>query len=185
MILRRMRLDRGWSQEQLSELSGVSTRTIQRLENGRKASLESLKCLAAVFETEITHLQKEPEMTPDQTSEPLSSDDRAALSKMKEWMQYDDDGYIIDPSLNDAEREALKQVRKLRGFYGHLAAYIAVVLTLLFINLLTSPGYLWFIWTALGWGVGLVIHAVRIFNVVPFLGADWEKKQVEKRLRRK
>lgn len=180
MALRKMRLARGWSQEQLAELSGVSTRTIQRLENGRKASLESLKCLAAVFETEIDHLQKEPDMIP----EPLTTEDREAISKMKEWMQYDDDGYIIDPSLSAVEREALKQVRELRTFYTHFAVYIGTSMMLIIINLMTSTEYLWFFWPLLGWGIGLGLHAFRVFSAVPLLGADWERKEMEKRLRK-
>ncbi len=51
MIIRKLRLQRGWSQEQLAELSGLSIRTIQRIERGQKPGLESLKSLAAVFET--------------------------------------------------------------------------------------------------------------------------------------
>ncbi|MCW9029587.1 MAG: helix-turn-helix domain-containing protein, partial [Kangiella sp.] len=46
-------------QEQLATLSGLSIRTIQRIESGNRASLESLKSLAAVFETDIETLQKE------------------------------------------------------------------------------------------------------------------------------
>ncbi len=63
MIIRKLRLQRGWSQEQLAELSGLSIRTIQRVERGQKPGLESLKSLAAVFETTITELQQEPKMS--------------------------------------------------------------------------------------------------------------------------
>ena len=48
-LIHKLRLQRGWSQEQLAELSGLSVRTIQRIERGQSASVESLKCLAAVF----------------------------------------------------------------------------------------------------------------------------------------
>ena len=51
--IKEMRLDRHWSQDQLSEMSGLSIRTIQRIENGENAGLESLKSLAAVFEINI------------------------------------------------------------------------------------------------------------------------------------
>jgi len=51
--IKKMRLDRHWSQGQLAEMSGLSIRTIQRIENGENAGLESLKSLAAVFETNI------------------------------------------------------------------------------------------------------------------------------------
>lgn len=38
MIIRKLRLQRGWSQEQLAELTGLSTRTIQRIERGQPCS---------------------------------------------------------------------------------------------------------------------------------------------------
>ena len=59
--IKKMRLDRHWSQEQLAEMSGLSARTIQRIENGENAGLESLKSLAAVFETNITDSDKKEE----------------------------------------------------------------------------------------------------------------------------
>jgi uncharacterized membrane protein YhaH (DUF805 family)/DNA-binding XRE family transcriptional regulator len=48
--LKELRTARQWSQAQLSELSGLNLRTIQRLESGAKISTESLRALAAVFE---------------------------------------------------------------------------------------------------------------------------------------
>ncbi|QOL25534.1 helix-turn-helix transcriptional regulator [Thalassotalea sp. LPB0316] len=59
MTIKQRRLDKGWSQEQLAELAGVSVRTIQRIENQQQPSLESLKCLAAVFETSVSELSQE------------------------------------------------------------------------------------------------------------------------------
>ncbi|CAM4169684.1 XRE family transcriptional regulator [Vibrio agarivorans] len=35
MIIRKLRLKRGWTQEQLAELSGLSIRTVQRIERGQ------------------------------------------------------------------------------------------------------------------------------------------------------
>lgn len=51
-----LRLKRAWSQEQLAELSGLSTRTVQRIENGDQPSLETLSALAAVFEVTVAEL---------------------------------------------------------------------------------------------------------------------------------
>lgn len=53
---RSLRLARAWSQEQLAELSGMSVRTVQRIENGDQPSLETLSALAAVFEVSVAHL---------------------------------------------------------------------------------------------------------------------------------
>ncbi len=60
--IKKMRLERHWSQEQLAEMSGLSIRTIQRIENGENAGLESLKSLASVFETNITDSNKKEEV---------------------------------------------------------------------------------------------------------------------------
>ncbi len=56
MILKRLREDRKWSQEQLARMAGLSVRTIQRIERGHKASFESLKSLASVFEVNFSTL---------------------------------------------------------------------------------------------------------------------------------
>jgi len=56
------RIEKDWTQEQLAQASGLSTRTVQRIESGSSANLESLKCLAAVFETTVAELIKEQEM---------------------------------------------------------------------------------------------------------------------------
>ncbi|MFT5021739.1 MAG: transcriptional regulator with XRE-family HTH domain [Colwellia sp.] len=60
--IKKLRLERHWSQDQLSEMSGLSIRTIQRIENGENAGLESLKSLAAVFEINIADSNKKEEI---------------------------------------------------------------------------------------------------------------------------
>ena len=159
MLIQKLRLQRGWSQQQLADLSGLSVRTIQRLEQGQVASTESLKSLAAVFEIEFSTLQ-EPDMnTATATTTPAAFDAEEAL--------------------------AFAQVRKLKGFYLHLAQYVIVVTLLLGINLWTHPQYLWVRWVAMGWGIGVVFHGLRVFERFSPFGADWEKIEVEKRLGRK
>ncbi len=63
MIVRKLRLQRNWSQEQLAQLSGLSIRTIQRIERGQTPGLESLKSLASVFDVHVNELQPENDMT--------------------------------------------------------------------------------------------------------------------------
>jgi transcriptional regulator with XRE-family HTH domain len=50
------RQSRGWSQEQLAAAAGLGVRTIQRVESGSVASIESAKCLAAVFGVPFSRL---------------------------------------------------------------------------------------------------------------------------------
>jgi XRE family transcriptional regulator, regulator of sulfur utilization len=59
MIVRKLRLQRGWSQDQLAEFTGLSVRTIQRLERGQKPSLETSKSLASVFEVDLSTFNTE------------------------------------------------------------------------------------------------------------------------------
>src|SRR5262245_50725834 len=55
-LVKRLRAERHWSQEQLSAACGVNLRTIQRLENTGKASMESARALAAVFTVDADEL---------------------------------------------------------------------------------------------------------------------------------
>ena len=144
-------------------MSGLSSRTIQRIENGQPASAESLKSLASVFEIDFTTLTSEPDMSATATATATAT---AATQAQQ------------------AEQLALARVRKIRGFYIHLAQYVVVITVLAVINLVTHPSKLWFFWPALGWGIGVLAHAAATFEFIPFFGAEWERKQVEKQLGR-
>ena len=48
-ILKQLRAQHGWTQEQLATISGVSSRTIQRIEQTGDCSLESKMAIAAAF----------------------------------------------------------------------------------------------------------------------------------------
>lgn len=63
MIVRKLRLNKCWSQEQLADLCNLSVRTIQRIERGQKPSLETLTSLAAVFEINVSDLTTETNMS--------------------------------------------------------------------------------------------------------------------------
>jgi len=55
-------------------------------------------------------------------------------------------------------RERIFIDRKARAFAVHLFAYVAVVLVLLFVNVVLTPKIWWFSWVALGWGIGLAFQ---------------------------
>ncbi|WP_369308680.1 helix-turn-helix domain-containing protein [Providencia rettgeri] len=58
--IKQLRLERAWSQEQLAQLSSLSTRTIQRIENNEIPSLETLSALASVFNVSVSELTSTP-----------------------------------------------------------------------------------------------------------------------------
>jgi hypothetical protein len=77
-------------------------------------------------------------------------------------------------------REARRRVRAKKGFFVHLAVYLAVN-ALLVVVWATSPArHPWFLWPALGWGIGLAFHALSAFR----LQTGWERAQVEKEAER-
>lgn len=80
------------------------------------------------------------------------------------------------------EERADRYVRRLVGFYAHLAAFVGVNVMLVGINLLTSPGVFWAIWPILGWGVKLVGHTVAVFGVPGY--ADWKARARRRYIRR-
>ncbi|MGX5172510.1 helix-turn-helix domain-containing protein [Aliikangiella sp. IMCC44653] len=59
MILKELRISRHYSQEQLAHMSGLNVRTIQRIESGKNASMESLKCIASALNVDVSTLNQE------------------------------------------------------------------------------------------------------------------------------
>jgi transcriptional regulator with XRE-family HTH domain len=58
MSIRSLRERKLLSQEQLADVSGLSLRTIQRVEAGHRVSYASLRALAAIFEVEADELER-------------------------------------------------------------------------------------------------------------------------------
>lgn len=116
MTIQKRRLEKGWSQEELARHSGLSTRTIQRFEGGQKAGLESLKCLAAVFETSISTLMQEQSMTEqeqaDQPKQPMINKiEREAIEFAQSLLTKPKKG-LADP-LSKIERDAIAYAKNL------------------------------------------------------------------------
>jgi hypothetical protein len=76
--------------------------------------------------------------------------------------------------------KAKERVDQLKKFYGNLTSYVLVITLLAFINYWTNEWrYMWFLWAAFGWGIGLFFHAINTFNLNPFFGRDWEDRKIK------
>ena len=82
---------------------------------------------------------------------------------------------ILSTKETPAYEKAKRRVKELRAFYGNLTSYCLVIPFLAALNLLTAPGYLWFLWPMLGWGIGIAFHAVEVFGP----GKHWEEKKIK------
>lgn len=56
-LVKQLRKKSGWSQEQFANASGLSLRTIQRIEAEGKASLETKVCVAATLQIQLDELE--------------------------------------------------------------------------------------------------------------------------------
>ena len=157
MLIRKLRLQRGWSQEQLAELTGLSVRTIQRVERGYLPSLETRNALAAVFEIELSNFDfEEQEMNEEQ------------------------------PVLKSDEAKALQYVQGIKAFYSHFFFYTGFT-GLFIGAFYLKNGFIAdvFYFMMFGWGLGVLFHGLNAYEVFNFFGPEWEKRKVEKRLGRK
>ena len=172
--IQKLRLQHGWSQQQLADASGLSARTIQRLEAGAVPSVESLKSIAAVFEVDFQTLRENDMLSTPNTlaSDAGSSSATAAASAG------------ADAQRDHEEAQAFHYVRKLKGFYRHAAQFAVVIPVLWAINLWQSIDYMWAVWPTLGWGLGLALHGFSINQGHRLFGPQWERAQVERRLGR-
>ncbi len=159
MTIQKLRVDRGWSQEDLAAQSGLSVRTIQRIENGKRASLESLKCLAAVFEAKVADLVQEE--TVDQ-AKPASQ-------------------HFLD----QAEQEAIQYVQNLKAFHMNWITAVIVLPFLYGLNIELSPETPWILIVGAAWGFGVAMHALVIFGLFDVFGGAWEQREFQKRMNRR
>jgi transcriptional regulator with XRE-family HTH domain len=56
-LVKKLRTEKSWSQEELATASGLNLRTVQRIETEATASLQSKKALAAAFEIAVKDLE--------------------------------------------------------------------------------------------------------------------------------
>lgn len=83
--------------------------------------------------------------------------------------------------------KAKKRIRAKIGFYIHLAVYLGINTLLVVINLLTSSQYLWFKWPLIGWGIGVLFHAlgVFVFSRGSAINEQMIQKEMKKEARKK
>jgi hypothetical protein len=79
---------------------------------------------------------------------------------------------------------ALKRVKKIKGFYSHLLVYVVINIMILIVNVQSldkGESYLSLknFSTALFWGIGLAAHGLSVFGPNIVLGQNWEEKKIK------
>ena len=80
--------------------------------------------------------------------------------------------------------EAVKKVKKLKGFYTHAIVYVVINIMVFIVNTQNlAPGESYFQFknflTAFFWGIGLLAHAMGTFIPYFILGKDWEERKIK------
>ncbi|MBV2195536.1 MAG: 2TM domain-containing protein [Flavobacterium sp.] len=81
-------------------------------------------------------------------------------------------------------QEALKRVKKIKGFYTHAIVYVFVNIMIVFLNVKNlDPGETYFqfknFMTAFFWGIGLVAHGLSVFVPNWIMGQNWEERKIK------
>lgn len=84
--LKRMREARGWTQEQLAEITGLNARTVQRVEASGKAAPETGMALASVLDCSLADLQTGAPPTAAMSDQARAADPRRSLLVNVLWM---------------------------------------------------------------------------------------------------
>jgi len=79
---------------------------------------------------------------------------------------------------------AKKKVKQMKGFYGHLTAYVIVNVFLIIMNATSNGGWkIFWEWqtfsTAIFWGIGLAFHAFNVFGFDFLFGKSWEERKIK------
>ncbi len=81
-------------------------------------------------------------------------------------------------------QEALKRVKKIKGFYTHAIVYVFVNIMIVFLNVKNlDPGETYFqfknFMTAFFWGIGLLAHGLTVFVPNWIMGQNWEERKIK------
>ena len=81
------------------------------------------------------------------------------------------------PTEEERLQRARERVAEIKGFYTHLAIFVAVLVLLFVVDVATGEGW-WVQWVLLGWGIGVLAHAFAIYGSAPKFISRWEERKV-------
>lgn len=79
--------------------------------------------------------------------------------------------------------KAKERVELIKGFYGNLTSYCIVIPVLAYINF-TTTSFVWVIFPAIGWGIGLIAHGLKAYGYNPLFGKGWEERKIKEFMER-
>jgi len=81
--------------------------------------------------------------------------------------------------------EALKRVEKIKGFYTHLIIFVLMNVFFIIIKaqkIDEGESISEVFYVTISWGIGVVLHGLKAFDRLPFLGKNWEEQKIKEYL---
>jgi uncharacterized membrane protein YccC len=85
----------------------------------------------------------------------------------------------------ESVQEARRYVRRKRILITIIGIWLALCLMWFVIDLLDDSSSWWFYWPMLGTGIAVAITAIILFGIGGLMGADWERREIDKYLGRR
>ena len=81
-------------------------------------------------------------------------------------------------------QQALKRVKRIKGFYTHLMVYLVINIAIILSNIGKTADGKWHfelhnLSTAFFWGIGLLAHGLSVFLPGFIMGKDWETRKIQ------
>jgi signal transduction histidine kinase len=149
-----------WTQEARNQAADIEDKIAQKIARAEAKIRREAEKLRR-YSNSNGFQQPPPRHGDAAASKPAQSDDSGARTQ-------DDPAPRQERFASEEERKAYQRARKRAaqeaGFYVHLMWYGIVIGSCLLVNLVTTPGFEWWIFPALGWGIGLVSHFGAVYG---------------------
>jgi len=100
----------------------------------------------------------------------LKNKDQMEILEIRETTSKQDAKYL----------RAKERITEVKKFYSKLLSYAVFIVFLGALNYYTNGwSYMWFLWVAFGWGIGLTFKAIKVFGMNPFFGRNWEERKIK------
>ena len=125
--LKELRVSRNWTQDHLADISRVSIRTIQRIENGAQASADSIEALARALDvppSELNGCEPEPAVQPPEAKllVRLTTGQHLVALVADTHMFSFNHAEVIEPADVEAIAAFLQEVQDYGDIYSELEA---------------------------------------------------------------
>jgi signal transduction histidine kinase len=146
----------GWTEEARSQAADIEEKIVRKMERAEAKIRREAERLRR--HSHHAHRHEPPPPPPSPSAAPAASSNPEDSGETRRTERF----------ASEEERKAYQRARKRAaqeaGFYVHLMWYGIVIGSCLLVNLITYPRFEWWIFPAVGWGIGLMSHFGAVYG---------------------